>query len=97
VTFSSAPDQICIPSSISNDGVVEETESFAVTLVSGDPAVQLTLPNVNVTIADSTGKYLFVHEAKDHCMDSMICTQMFLHDLFLFENLMILELLVVPL
>ena len=72
VTFSSGPDQICIPISISNDGVVEETESFTVTLVSGDPAVQVTLPNANVTIADSTGKYLFVNEANDDCMDSMI-------------------------
>ena len=57
VTFSNAPDQTCIPINISNDGVVEETESFAVTLVSEDPAVQLTLPNTSGIIIDSSSKY----------------------------------------
>jgi len=59
-TFSSAPDQICIPISISDDGVLEETESFAVTLVTEDPAVLIIQPFASVTIIDSTGKYLFV-------------------------------------
>ena len=57
VTFSSAPDQICILINISNDGEVEETESFAVALVSEDPAVQLTLQNASVIIIDSSSKY----------------------------------------
>ena len=50
---------MCIPISISNDGVVEETESFAVTLVSEDPAVVVMLPFSSVTINDSSGKYLY--------------------------------------
>ena len=58
MTFSSAPDQICITISISDDGVVEETESFAVTLVSQDPAILIMLPFASVTIIDSTGKYV---------------------------------------
>ena len=58
MTFSSAPDQICIPISISNDEVVEETESFAVTLVSEDPAIELTLPNASVIIVDGSSKYM---------------------------------------
>jgi len=56
VTFSSAPDQMCIPISISDDEVVEETESFAVTLVTGDPVVQLTLSNASVIIIDRSSK-----------------------------------------
>ena len=56
VTFSSGPDQMCIPISISDDEVVEETESFAVTLVSGDPVVQLTLSNASVIIIDRSSK-----------------------------------------
>jgi len=60
VTFSSAPDQICISISISDDEVVEETESFALTLDSLDPAIPIMLPFASVTIIDSTGKYLFV-------------------------------------
>ena len=59
VTFSSAPDQICIPISISNDGVVEETESFAVTLVTEDPAVLIILQFASVTIIDSSGTYTY--------------------------------------
>ena len=60
VTFSSAPDQMCITINISDDGWVEETESFVVTLVTEDPAVLIMLPFASVTIMDSTGKYLFV-------------------------------------
>ena len=60
VTFSSAPDQMCITINISDDGGVEETESFVVTLVTEDPAVLIMLPFASVTIMDSTGKYLFV-------------------------------------
>ena len=56
VTFSSAPDQICITISISDDEVVEETESFTVTLVTEDPAVLIIQPFASVTIIDSTGK-----------------------------------------
>ena len=72
LTFTSAPDQMCITVSISNDGVVEPTESFTVTLSSTDPAVQLPQPSTSVTIFDSTGKYLLsvcsgCHKAKDHC------------------------------
>ena len=58
LTFSSAPDQMCITVSISNDGAVEPTESFIVTLSSTDPAVQLMSPTASVTIFDSTSKYL---------------------------------------
>ena len=58
VTFSSAPDQICIPISISDDGVVEETETFAVTLVTEDPAIVTMLSFAAVSITDSSGKYL---------------------------------------
>jgi len=50
---------MCVTISISNDGVVEETESFAVTLVSEDPAVVVMLPFSSVTINDSSGKYFF--------------------------------------
>jgi len=57
VTFSSTVDQICIAISITEDEVVEETESFAVTLVSVEPAVQLTLPNTSVIIIDRSSKY----------------------------------------
>ena len=49
---------MCIPISISDDGVVEETESFAVTLVTEDPAVLIMLPFATVTIIDSSGTYL---------------------------------------
>ena len=56
VTFSSVPDEICILISISDDEVVEETESFIVSLDSEDPAVQLTLPNASVTIVDRSSK-----------------------------------------
>jgi len=50
---------MCIPISISNDNVVEATESFAVTLDSTDRAVGLISPfSPNVTIIDSTGKNL---------------------------------------
>ena len=37
--------------------MVEETESFVVTLVSVDPTVQLTLPNASVIIIDRSSKY----------------------------------------
>jgi len=58
VTFSSAPSQMCIPVSISNDNVVEVTEFFTVTLETTDRAVQFTQQSADVTIMDSTGKYL---------------------------------------
>ena len=58
VTFSSAPDQMCITINISDDGVVEETESFVVSLISEDPAVLIMLPFATVTIIDSSGTYL---------------------------------------
>ena len=73
VTFSSAPDQMCITIGISDDGVVEETESFVVTLVTEDPAVHIVLPFASVTITDSTGTYLvllgegsFIHTLSFH-------------------------------
>ena len=67
VTFSSAPDQMCVTISISDDGVVEETELFAVTLVSEDPTVQLTLPNASIIIMDRSSKYTpFVHSVGKH-------------------------------
>ena len=60
LTFTSAPSQMCITVNISEDGVVEPTESFTVTLSSSDPAVQQSLPSsTSVTINDSTSKYLF--------------------------------------
>ena len=74
VTFISSPSQMCIPFSISNDNVVEATESFAVTLDSTDRAVGLIPPfSPNVTIIDSTGKHLqsvcyCCYEAKSHCL-----------------------------
>ena len=51
---------MCIPINISNDGVVEETESFAVTLVTEDPAALIMLPFAGVTIFDSSGMHLDV-------------------------------------
>ena len=57
MTFSGSPDQMCIPISISDDEVVEETESFAVTLDSEDLVVQLTLSNASVIIMDRSSKY----------------------------------------
>jgi len=59
-TFSSAPDQMCITITIFDDEVVEETESFAVRLVSEDPAVIIMQLFASVTIGDSTGKHLLV-------------------------------------
>ena len=59
LTFTSAPSQMCITVNISEDGVVEPTESFTVTLSSSDPAVQQSLPSsTSVTITDTTSKYL---------------------------------------
>jgi len=59
VAFTSAPDQMCISVSISNDNVVEAAELFLVILGSADPAVRITQPFFStVTIIDSTGKYL---------------------------------------
>jgi len=49
---------MCIPVSISNDDVVEVTELFTVTLETTDRAVQFTQQSADVTIMDSTGKYL---------------------------------------
>lgn len=59
LTFSSAPDSMCISISIFNDTVEELTESFAVTLSSTDPAVNFSIPNATVTIIDDnvTSKY----------------------------------------
>ena len=65
VTFSSAPSQMCIPINITNDEVMEPTESFDVTLVSEDPAVQLTAPITTVIILDDEGKYtIFLFDGK---------------------------------
>ena len=58
VTFTSAPDTMCVSVSISNDNVVEAAELFAVTLGSADPAVVIAQPFSSVTIIDSTGKHL---------------------------------------
>jgi len=49
---------MCTPISISNDGVVEDTESFIVSVISDDPAVELTQPLSSVIINDSTSKFL---------------------------------------
>ena len=73
LTFSSAPDQMCITVSISNDGAVEPTESFTVTLSSTDPAVQLPQPIASVTINDSTGKYLL--SVCSGCPEAKMLTQ----------------------
>ena len=56
VTFSSTPSVLCTPISVLNDVVVENTESFTVSLVSEDAAVQLTQPLANVVINDSSSK-----------------------------------------
>ena len=56
VTFSSAPSQMCVPVSISDDGLVEEDEFFTVSLESTDPDVNITQPSANFTIIDSTSK-----------------------------------------
>jgi len=50
VTFSSAPDQMCSPVSISSDIVVEATELFAVILESTDPVIQVTQQFAGVII-----------------------------------------------
>ena len=73
VTFTSAPDTMCVSVSISNDNVVEAAELFAVTLGSADPAVVIAQPFSSVTIIDSTGKHLqslcyCCYEAKSHCL-----------------------------
>lgn len=49
---------MCTPISISSDGVVEDTESFIVSVISEDPAVELTQPLSSVIINDSTSKFL---------------------------------------
>ena len=70
VTFTSAPDQMCISVSISNDNVVEAAELFAVVLGSSDPAVVIAQPFSSVTINDSTGMHLL-----SVCLDHYIfCT-----------------------
>jgi len=43
---------MCIPVSIADDNVSEETELFTVLLDSADSAVQFTLQSANVTIID---------------------------------------------
>ena len=71
VTFTSAPDQMCISVSISNDNVVEAAELFAVILGSADPAVVIAQPFSSVTINDSSGKHL-LSVCLDHCY--IFCT-----------------------
>jgi len=69
LTFSSAPDMMCISIIIIDDRVEEPTESFAVTLNSTDPAVNFSIPNANVTIIDGnvTSKYTpSVHSVGKH-------------------------------
>jgi len=56
---------MCTPISISNDGVVEDTESFTVSLISEDPAVQLTQSTGSVVVNDSSGKLI---QAVVHCL-----------------------------
>lgn len=57
LTFSSAPDSMCISINISDDMLEEPTESFAVTLNSTDPAVNFSMQNATVTIINETSKY----------------------------------------
>ena len=47
---------MCVPVSISNDGLVEEDEVFTVSLESTGPPVEFTERSVNFTIVDSTSK-----------------------------------------
>jgi len=72
VTFTSAPDQMCISVSISNDNVVETAELFAVGLESTDPAIQITQPFSSVIIIDSTCKHP-LSVCLDHCYILSTC------------------------
>ena len=72
VTFTSAPDQMCISVSISNDNVVEAAELFAVILGSADSAVVIAQPFSSVTIIDSTRKHL-LSVCLDHCFILSTC------------------------
>ena len=48
---------MCTPISVSNDDVLEQTESFAVSLNSADSAVELTGSTATVVINDSSSKF----------------------------------------
>ena len=65
---------MCALISISNDDVLEQTESFAVSLNSVDSAVELTRSSVTVVINDSSSKFCCSNaEQKDICCSCNTC------------------------
>ena len=70
VTFSSAPDLMCVSVSISVDDVTEENEFFSVVLESTDRAVQFTIPFANVTIIDGTCPPSIYFASRQHAVHS---------------------------
>ena len=52
----SAPSQVYVNISISNDAVVEHQETFGVRLSTTEPSVNLTLDEAAVIISDNTGR-----------------------------------------
>ena len=54
--FTSAPSQVYVNISISNDAVVEQQETFDVRLSTTDQSVSLTQDEATVIIDDITGK-----------------------------------------
>ena len=54
--FTSAPSQVYVNISISNDAVVEQQEMFRVRLSTTDQSVNLTQDEATVIINDNTGK-----------------------------------------
>jgi len=57
LTFTSAPSQVYVNISISNDAVVEQQETFGVRLSTTDRCINLTQDEAIVVINDNTGNY----------------------------------------
>ena len=55
LVFDTAPAQMCVVINIRQDTVVENDETFTVSLSSSDPAVVITTNTTEVTIVDETG------------------------------------------
>ena len=56
LAFTSAPSQVYVNISISNDAVVEQQETFGVRLSTTDMSVSLTQGEATVIINDNTGR-----------------------------------------
>ena len=57
VPDSSSSRILCSNISITSDEIVEDTETFLILINTSDSNVQITQPNVSVTILDNSGKF----------------------------------------